>query len=486
MLPRILELGLTYHLAASRYRDIWPDRSAADAAVARHWHERLQEILQQQRGEVPREEISRRALAMEIIGFRLLRTPRGESSEASESIVAFARDLHAEIGRSNDKCAELIKVALDSVSRSQRDLVSAPIWGSHPTEWIVELADEPKAAELMTRGYANLTRIAGGSQKAAVTSLERDVLEEISRDFAEASDALQARVLRGQERAREASFYTRMEVCYAKLLLALIDEDNRNAKLEQLIADYEAISRDYPKASIPHFRLDSIYSELGKNDLAFDELTTAVNLVDDDPFLRIPGHWVHSTIRRRVGARFSEEAAQQRRKLSEQPELREGYLQNLLLAFRNVHAGADRLPEQHSDVLYALERRRRINNVLYYASLVLEVCPGPEGFRQLGIDRGEMNLLLSQLMRGDVTSLSEIGIIHTIGAAYAALGEKEAAAAAGNHLVNVAKETAEATRMTNFLNDAFTWIQRRNTMDPMTGDTANSFDTVMQPETSKQ
>jgi hypothetical protein len=258
LLPRILELGLTYHLAASRYRDIWPGRTSADIAVARGWHERLQAVLQQQRSEAPREEISRRALAMEIIGFRLLRTPGGGSGEASESILAFARDLRAEIGPSTDKSAQLIKLALDSVSRSERDLVSAPIWGSHPTEWIIELADDPRVAELMTSGYANLTRIAGGSQKAAVTSLDTHVLEDIARDFTQASRVLEKRASQGEERAQEARFYTRMEVCYANLLLALIDENERDAKLERLIAEYEAISCDYPKASIPHFRLDSI------------------------------------------------------------------------------------------------------------------------------------------------------------------------------------------------------------------------------------
>jgi hypothetical protein len=193
--------------------------------------------------------------------------------------------------------------------------------------------------------------------------------------------------------------------------------------------------------------------------------------VEHDPFLRIPGHWVHSTIKRRVGARFSEEALQQRRKLLDQPELRDSYLSNLLLAFGSVHAGSETLPKQHPDVLYALETRRRINNILYYASLVLEVCPAPDGFRKLGLDKNEMHRLLSELKQGDIRSLSEIGIIHTIGAAYAALGEMEAAAEAGNHLVNVAKETADATRVSDILNDAFTWIQRHRSLtryiDPM-------------------
>jgi hypothetical protein len=475
---RILELGLAYHLAASRYRDIWPDRHHGDIVVACGWHERLQDVLQRQRGAGrSREEISRRALAMEIIGFRLLQgAGGGRSSAASDSILAFARDLRTEIRPSTDRVAELIKRALDSVGRSERDLVSAPIWGSHPTEWIIELAGKSKAADLMSRGYSNLARIAGGSQKAAVTPLERGTLENIAEDFTAAMHVLDEKASQGGERALDALFYARMEVCYAKFLLALIDEDSRNTGLEQLILHYQAISEAYPQASIPHFRLDSIYSELGKNDLAFDELTQAVKLVDDDPFLRIPGHWVRSTIKRRVGSRFSEEASQQRRKLQEQPdpELRDAYLQNLLLAFRSVHASADEIPEKESDVLYALENHRRVNNIVYYASLVLEVCPGPEGFRLLNIDETEMRQLLARLTEGDVTQLSEIGFIHTIGTAYAALGEMEEAAAAGNRLVDVAKETADAARLTNVLADAFTWIQRRklptrNALDPIFG-----------------
>ena len=411
---------------------------------------------------------------MEIIGFRLLQATGGRSSAASDSILAFTRDLRTEIRRSTDRVAVLINRALDSVGRSERDLVSAPIWGSHPTDWIIELAGKSKAADLMTHGYGNLARIAGGSQKAAVTPLERGTLEQIAEDFTAAVDVLREKASQGGERALDALFYARMEVCYAKFLLALIDEDNRNTGLERLILDYEAISQDYPRASIPHFRLDSIYSELGKNDLAFDELTQAVKLVDDDPFLRIPGHWVRSTIKRRVGSRFSEEASQQRRKLQEQPdpELRDAYLQNLLLAFRSVHASADEIPEKESDVLYALENHRRVNNIVYYASLVLEVCPGSEGFRLLGIDEREMRQLLARLTEGDVTQLSEIGFIHTIGTAYATLGEMEEAAAAGNRLVDVAKETADAARLTNVLADAFIWIQRRksptrNALEPI-------------------
>jgi hypothetical protein len=468
LLPRIYELGLAYHLAA-KYRDIWPERSEADVAVARGWHRGLQEILKQQRKELRPEEISRRALAMEIIGFRLL-----QGTEPSDSLLAFARDLRTEIRPSADQCAKLIEQALGSVSLGRRDLVSAPIWASHPTDWIVALVDDPQTAKLMQATYDQITRIAGGSQQAAVSARERKELEEISRRFGEVAENLRAPASRRDKRAWKARFYARMETCYAKLLLALIEETDRKAQLERLVADYRAISEDYPEASIPHFRLDAIFSELGCEDKAFEELTKARELVEQDPFLGTPGHWVHSTMQRRVAARFSDEIAQQRGKLLVQfdsgvgsAELREGYEQKLLSAFRSVYPGAEKLPE--TDYLYSLEAKRRINNALYYASLVLEICPGAEGFRRLGIEEADLRRLLAQLVpQDDITKEFEIGILHTIGAAYWALSETNLAAAAGDHLVDLLKTEASKKEV---LSDAFRWTRReaRAVIDPAAG-----------------
>jgi tetratricopeptide (TPR) repeat protein len=297
-------------------------------------------------------------------------------------------------------------------------------------------------------------------------------LNQIAQEFVKAEAILKrlAASAAGNEQLQRALFYARMETCYTKLLLALIKEKSqRDRELESLIGEYQKIAQDYPEAAIPHFRLDTIFAELGRDDDAFDELTKAIKLIDSDQFLRTPGHWVRSTMQRRVASRFSNEVAQQRRKLAEQPdpELQETYLRNLLSAFHSVYSSSDALRVDQSDYLYSLEARRRINNILYYASLLLEFYHRQDGFQKLGIEEPYMRRLISQLMpEGEITKVLEVGIIHTIGTAYAALGESELAARAGNHLLDIAKETEDAMSLADILSDAFSWIQQRSVLEP--------------------
>jgi hypothetical protein len=485
LLSRILELGLTYHLAALEHPHIWSDRNETDMAVAREWHRKLHDVLKRQRGDpqVRSEEISLRARAMEIIGFRLLQAQEASTATSSTDIadnrgvwrnlLVFVRELRDEIKSSTDNCAKLITRTLDKIvpKRGQRDLVFAPIWASHQTEWIVKLIEEPApaAARLAQSAYRKLSAVAGGSQKDPVDYAHRSYLTQIAEEFGEVRKILQRLALDGNETAKQALFYARMEICYTRLLLALIEEKNdRDRQLESLITEYQAIAQAYPEASIPHFRLDTIFSELRRDEEAFGELSKAFALIDSDPFLRTPGHWVRSTLQRRIASRFSSEVAQQRRKLAEQPdpELQASYLQNLLAAFHSVYSGTDELPIAELDYLYSLEARRRINNILYYASRLLEIYGTQEGFRKLGIEEGYMLRLVSQLIpEGDITKVLELWIIHTIGSAYAVLGEVELAAEAGNHLLNVAKETEDAKSLVDVLDDAFSWIQRQNATD---------------------
>jgi hypothetical protein len=189
-------------------------------------------------------------------------------------------------------------------------------------------------------------------------------------------------------------------------------------------------------------------------------------------------------MQRRVASRFSREAAQQRRKLAGQPdpELGANYVQNLLAAFRSLYTDVKDLRIVETDFLYNLETRRRVNNILYYASLVLEVHPGLTGFRMLGVEETDMRLLLAQLVPdGKITNVFEVGIIHTIGAAYASLDETERAAAAGERLIEIAKQTEDATKLADALNDAFTWIQRHKELASGSADMSHDGHIVAVP-----
>jgi hypothetical protein len=484
LLPRILETGLNLHLAALAHPDLWSSYGKTDMAVARTWHHDLREILDKQRNDakVLPKEISQRARSLEIIGF-VFQEPTETQTDGSgrdawaaldraripPDLLFFARELREEIKLSVDNCAKLIIQALDRIIQRRlrrRDLIYAPIWASHHTEWIIELIDDPEAVRLARSAYHDLSRLTGGSRDTAVSADERNVLEKIAVRFERLAQILQPAVASEEnERARQAIFYARMEACYAKLLLALLDETGRTERLSALIQVYRSIADDYPKASIPHFRLDTIFSELGNNEEAFSELAQAVTLVDDDPYLRNPAHWVRSTMQRRVAARFSEEAARLRRRLIEQPtaELCESYFQSVLAAYQSMRSGGPERLIEEADFLYSLEARRRTNNLLYYASLVLEVCPGEKGFRWLELDETDMRRWLAQLVPGgDINNVLELGVIHTVGAAHAALGDVDQAVAAGNRLIEVAKESEDATDHHALLNDAFMWIQRKN------------------------
>src|SRR5262249_40271002 len=132
---------------------------------------------------------------------------------------------------------------------------------------------------------------------------------------------------------------------------------------------------------------------------------------------------------------------------------------NVLAAFQAIYMHGKELSEAQPDFFYSLESRRRLNNLVYYASLVLEACPGPEGFEALGLGEAELRQMLARLVPEGIDQIPEIGVIHTVGAAYAALGEKELAAQAGNRFLEVAKESEDARELSDVLADAFMWIQ---------------------------
>ena len=100
-------------------------------------------------------------------------------------------------------------------------------------------------------------------------------------------------------------FHLRMEHCYSRLLLSCIaSSDDKPELLEALEADYREIAADFPKASIPDFRLDVVLTDLGREEEAFAALTDARRLVDGDGFLQTPIYGVRSTMERRLTSRL--------------------------------------------------------------------------------------------------------------------------------------------------------------------------------------
>jgi hypothetical protein len=477
---RILELGLSYHLAARDQPELWPEQTDADRIVAKQWHRQLQAILETQRRDLLPEEISRRARAMELIGFQLFVEEDHNVVEPGSAVQPLripshlrldVTELRDQIGQSMDATARLIVKELEAIDRRLesfrvRDLIYAPVWATYDVGAILEIIADDRARALAKSAYSDLIAIAGASQKVGVHSDHRGRLERIAIDFRQALGALQEAGLVADERGRRACFYLRMESCYARLLLAqLAPTLRREQELTSLSADYRAIAEDFPTASIPHFRLDTILSDLGQADEATRAITRAVELIDSDPFLLPPEHWVRSTIRRRIAMRFEQSAARQREELRAAPadeRLRAQYLDNLMKAFQSVYVGFQSTDDPDQDYLHSLEARRRVSNIVYYASCILREDVHGGGLRGFGFGLNELRDLLGRLHPDGIERLSEPSIVHTIGCAYAVLRRMPEATKAGRRLIALMAQRGDDPKdqvVASMLTEAFMWLR---------------------------
>jgi hypothetical protein len=218
---RILELGLSYHLAARDQPELWPEQTDADRIVAKRWHRQLQAILETQRRDLLPEEISRRARAMELIGFQLFVEEDHNAVESGPAVRPLlipshlrldVTELRDQIGQSIDATARLIVKELEAIDRRLesfrvRDLIYAPVWATYDVGAVLETIADDQARALAKSAYSNLIAIAGASQKIGVHSDHRGRLERIAIDFRRALGTLQEAGLAADERGRRACFY---------------------------------------------------------------------------------------------------------------------------------------------------------------------------------------------------------------------------------------------------------------------------------------
>jgi len=477
---RILELGLNYHLAGRDQPELWPDRTDGDRVVVKQWHNQLHKILEAQRRTMLPQAISRRARAMELIGFQLFVERNNDVAEfgASEPPIRIpshlrldVTELRDQIGRSIDASASLIAKELETIDRRLesfriRDLIYAPVWADDGVQEILQMIEDSQARALADSAYSDLIAIAGASQQMGVHSDQRRPLERIANDFQRALDALQGAGLATNERVWRASFYLRMECCYARLLLTQLTPDRwRRQELTNLASDYSEIAKDFPTASIPHFRLDTVLSELNESNEAMKAIGRARELVDADPFLLPPNHWVRSTIRRRIAMRSAQAAAWQREKLQAAPadqRLRTEYVSNLIKAFEDVYVGFDALDDSDANYLHRLEARQRTSSIVYYASCLLKEDSEGAGLHRFGFGPDELRHLLGRLHPDGIERVIEPNVVHTIGCAYAVLGQTLEATNAGRRLITLMAQRGDDPKdraVARMLTDAFTWLR---------------------------
>jgi hypothetical protein len=478
---RILELGLSYHLAARDQPELWPEQTDADRTVAKQWHRQLSAILESQRRSLLPQEISRRARAMELIGFQLFVDANHSATEIGPAVQPLlipphlrldVTELRGQIAQSIDATAQLIVRELEAIDRRLesfrvRDVIYAPVWATYDAGAILETISDERARVFAKSAYSDLIAIAGASQEVGVHSDHRGRLERIATGFRQALGVLQeAGDLATDERGQRACFYLRMEFCYARLLLAqLAPKPRRQQELTNLAAEYTAIVEDYPSASIPHFRLDTILSELDREDEATRAITRAVELIDNDSFLLPREHWVRSTVRRRIAMRFEHSAARQREELRAAPtdeKLRTQYLDNLMKAFQSVYLGFKSTDDADQDYLHRLEARRRINDVVYYGSCILSEDVNGKGLRSFGFELNELRDLLGRLHPHGIERLAEPDIVYTIGLGYTVLGQMREAAKAGKCLIALMAQRGDDPKdrlVANMLTNAFMWLR---------------------------
>ncbi|HEU5138091.1 MAG TPA: hypothetical protein VFU13_23300 [Steroidobacteraceae bacterium] len=493
---RSLSQMLAYGLAAVRCRLGW--RTPELPTLIRGWHKSLCEVLVRLREKMGPDEIPRRVMSMEIIGYILehesdagdayahptsgafsLEARRVITDMVPEPARHFARELHLQLKGSHDQIGRLIAGELEKLVGQQNlylhwEVVYAPIWPSiRSKEIIAKELKIPHALADAVSGLDILSSVAGPTQ-LGVDPAHRRAFRRAARFFDRALDKLR----QGQhEVPSPADFMLRMEGCYARLLEALVAADPRDTeqRLRSLVTQYESLTRDYPKAATTHFRLHVVYSELAERgdqlagELAQSELQAATDLLDSDGMLNdLPGHWVRSTMCRRRASPLFDKARKLRKEFgtaapSDAKVLE--YLDVVRQAFRIVY---DNLPfgrslpptDPESEVFLKLEAERRINNVVYAATLFLEVR---NDYTQLHESfRSHDLIFLTQCLHPEgINKVRDDNIVHTIGCAYHVLGEASMAVRAGERLLQLiygqGATLAARPEIVNLVDDALRW-----------------------------
>jgi hypothetical protein len=476
MFSRVLALGICYYVAACAHPGLWPELTPENRATLQEWHGELHKLLKAKGTGTRREEISVRARAVEIIGFQCFVSPDVESTFVQGSRIPSALhldvfEIRERMASSTDAIAKLIAEGIEQFARRleiyrPRDLIYAPVWASNEEERVIDLIPAGETRARVRSFYEQIRAIAGASQRVGVLPHHRDELERLAASFAGASKILSGRA--SDPRVREAVFHLSMESCYARLLLTRMP--NQNEDRENLAQEYRRLAAEFPHASVPHFRLDALLSELdGCDEEALEHARIALKLVNTDPFIRTPRHWVKSTMRRRVAWRYAERAEKIRDKFgtrdANEPALLREYMDNLKHAFDLIYAGYPEEVSSREDIFYEIEARRRINNIVYYGSQILEQPDGADRLQGAGFGMDELREMIKLLHPGGINNVVETNIAHTIGYAYNLLGEVGEATVAAQRVFTLVGETGgDPTKdkgLARVMGDAIRWMHRR-------------------------
>lgn len=216
--------------------------------------------------------------------------------------------------------------------------------------------------------------------------------------------------------------------------------DEEDQLIARVIALYDDISKRYPMASIPHYRCSVLEGRRGQADSALNAAKTALSLLNKDPYLfGRKGHFISSTIPRRVSYLLSQEAEELARtagedgKLNQETERR--CISLLMEAFRCIFANLEEPTDEISAYFSQIEYRRRLNNIVFTVVKILETSDSDWALlKKEGLDEAGFRELLAKLHPHGIDQVQEFPICHTIGAAYYVLGEARLAKEAAEQL----------------------------------------------------
>ncbi|WP_413989191.1 hypothetical protein ACMDCR_24870 [Labrys okinawensis] len=401
----------------------------------------------QERGQT--DVLPHRARAMEVIGYVLFGTDQGieratppiktqrRPSNIPQHLHRELLDLLKGLEASTDFIAQFLRDEISEIYEGLRrfhnpELSLAPI--SIPSSIIEEI--ELLYPDLATRAIPALRSnedVGWKLLKAAPQVEHEGVIENVIRTLSFAIEE-------GREIELRPSlmFHIKLSYLYAKLLDATLEPNYvRPERFRQLVQEYEEICVDYPYASLPRLRLSYLARELRDDDLEKRAISDALRLVDDDKLYpnRSGGpHWLQSFIRRRhalimlrghpeasrrwVGHAATPEASLQLSALEEACRT--------LLDAEIIDTATD------VDPAHVVERKRRTNNIVFYASRLIERPSGQGVFGRLSPDKPLESFV--ERLSYDMEVAPEVYMLHTLGCYYAAVGDVDKARGAAQRI----------------------------------------------------
>ena len=449
------------HVVAIRRPELWaPSRAAKERA-----RERLQDLvalLADLQKESQTEAVPYRARAIALIGYTVFGRPTSTqhppvsrptdpgARDVPEALRGELPDLRGGLAASTDAVGRFLYDELTEIAQAIAKLSAANLLLSSIRDPAFLRRCQSIEASLLLRrahpAFENTADIMALTHRGVPGQEHWQTIDDATKVLTTALDGDLS-----QEK-RIDLFHIRTEVLFLKALSNELEPSHRRAKAHAALAQrYRDVIADYPDSALAHLRLHYVLDEAGHSEEALRHIEQALELVDGDPWLpHSPDgpHWVQGLVRRRRAIKIVGDSAKQHwtAALSERPS---GSVQRdvkVLVDACKLCLDAERRdtsPQQNE--AHRIETVRRANNLIYWAARLLEREGGYRAMKDLDPN----NLipgLVGRLLPHDIESCDEPDYLHTVGAYFAATGQRaEAARAAARLFDAVFREGKELT-----------------------------------------